>query len=274
MEREKLLRPTVALALLAWLAPFAVSVRPAAAESREVARIVEIESAVTPETLVVFDIDNTLLAPAGQLGSDQWFYFIDSLYKLQGMGEKEAGDLAMRVWNEAQRRVTVGPLEPDTVALLARLAARGVPMMALTARTLDIAELTATQLATAGLSLEGRLPGARATRIPRAELGAAEDALFAHGVLFVGESNDKGKVLSRFLQMSDLRPARVVFVDDKARHVKNVEAALSALGVPSVAFRYGGADARVEQFNAVMSEVRDAATARLFLNGVLVSPGR
>lgn len=244
--------------------------RPAAAEIRELATMADLEGVIDAGTLVVFDIDNTLLWPSGALGSDEWFYFIDRLYRLRGLSAAEAGARAMRTWNETQRRISVGPVEAGTVALVARLAARGVPMMALTARTLDVAELTLAQLAGAGLALDGRLPGGDLAfdgRLPRSVLGSEDDAWFTRGVLFVGESNDKGRVLVQYLQRRGLKPGRVVFVDDKAKHVRNVEAALNAVGVPCLALRYGAADAKVARFNEVMSEVKDAASARLFLDG-------
>jgi hypothetical protein len=42
---------------------------------RECSTIRDVIAEIQPDTLVVFDIDNTLLRPCQMLGSDEWFYY-------------------------------------------------------------------------------------------------------------------------------------------------------------------------------------------------------
>ena len=64
-----------------------------------------------------------------------------------------------------------------------------------------------------------------------------------------------------------MKPAKIVFADDKPHHAKNVDAALTAAGIPSVSFRYGATDAKVRAFNEVMGEAGDKAAAELLFHG-------
>jgi FMN phosphatase YigB (HAD superfamily) len=78
---------------------------------------------------------------------------------------------------------------------------------------------------------------------------SSEPARFRSGVLFVGETNDKGKLLLELLRRLGLRPSRIVFIDDKVKNVRSVDQALRQAKIPSMVFRYGAADARVKAFN-------------------------
>ena len=51
------------------------------AEIRETKFMQEVMSAIDSETLAIFDIDNTLIEPIGNMGSDQWFYYLIKIYE-------------------------------------------------------------------------------------------------------------------------------------------------------------------------------------------------
>jgi hypothetical protein len=142
-------------------------------------------------------------------------------------------------------------------------------MMALTARTLDIAERTIAQLKSIHIQFDGHSLQDKDLKIPASELGSKDDALFTRGVLFVGETNNKGKVLAHFLDQLHYHPEKIVFVDDKRKHVDAVEAALAKVGVPYIGFRYGALDKKVKAYNELMSEVTDELSADLLLEGVV-----
>lgn len=136
-------------------------------------------------------------------------------------------------------------MDPTVPALLRSLQARNVRVLGLTARTHDIAEVTRRQLASVGIDLSAGSP----RRGPwRARL--RDVARYLDGIVFAGEHNDKGQVLAAFLRDLPRRPARVLFVDDRDKHVRAVGAALSRAGIPCVAFRYSAADDEVARFDA------------------------
>lgn len=199
------------------------------------------------KTLLVVDIDNTLLEPTQSLGSDQWYRYLLRRYRERGLTAPAAQERAIAVWNRVQDRIKVRPVEPDAPRLLRTQQDRGVYILGLTARSLAIAPRTLKQLESIGIQL-GRRPFP-----PRGH------RLYRHGILFAGEGNDKGALLVGFLR--GRRPARVVFVDDRQENVDGVARALGRAAIPAIVFRYAAVDGRVRAFEA------DLADPELFING-------
>ncbi len=214
----------------------------ARAEVREIKSMTEIVSEVRPTTLLVFDLDNTLVEPEGNIGSDQWYDYIVMALRRDGLEPEAAEKEANALWTRMLGVVKVKPVEELTPLLLRAQQKRGLKILALTARGPEDAPATFAQLKAIGVDLA---PSA---------------------VIFVGDG-DKGEALLTFLDKIKLRPTRVVFVDDKLRHAKAVDAALTAAGIPCVAFRYGAADEKVRAFKEVMSEASDARSAALLFHG-------
>lgn len=239
----------------------------AAAEVREINSMREIESELTPGTLLVFDIDNTLLEPVGSIGSDQWYDYLVKAFRRDGLSEPESQTRAQAAWRHALGIVQVRPVEAITPALVRAQQQRGLKVMALTARGPEDAERTLRQLRSAGIELQGTSVHPAPLRVPQAEIESDQDAAFSGGVLLVGEGPNKGKALAGFLRKLGQRPQRVVFVDDKPHHARNVDAALGAAGIPCTAFRYGAADERVRAFNEIMGEASTPAAAELLFHG-------
>jgi hypothetical protein len=197
-------------------------------------------------TLLVVDIDNTLLEPRQNLGSDPWYRYLLRRLRDRGLAAPLARDKAIAVWNRLQDRIEVRPVEPGTPRLLRAQQDHGVCTLGLTSRSLTIARRTRLQLESIGVQLHRRpCPGAH--------------RLLRHGILFAGEGNDKGALLVRFLR--GRRPDRVVFVDDRQENVDDVARALERASIPAIVFRYTAVDARVRAFEA------DLADPELFING-------
>jgi phosphoserine phosphatase len=231
------------------------------AEVREIKSMTEIVPALTTSTLLVFDLDNTLIEPVGNIGSDQWWYYlVKAISRDEGIPEDKAEEKAAPVWTATLAKVKVKPVEALSPKLIAEQRARGLGIMALTARGPEDRAATERQLKDIGVDLAIAAPYTK-------ELTTPNKGLFAKGVLFVGEGPNKGEELVKFLKTIGLKPRHIVFVDDKPKHAKSVDAALSAAKIPSVCFRYGAADAKVAAFNEVMGEAKSRAEAELLFHG-------
>jgi len=138
-----------------------------------------------------------------------------------------------------------------TPALMRALQARGIRVVALTARSQDAAAVTEAQLSSAGYAL-----AASALGLGRRVIGDDTSMVYDDGVLYVGEHASKGDALLRLLASERMTPDRVVFVDDKDKHVRSVDAALTASKLPVIAIRYGAADARVAAFDPAVAELQ------------------
>lgn len=235
---------------------------PAAAEVVEIESMKEIQPKLEPGTLVVFDIDNTLVEPLGNIGSDQWYYYLVKAVARDDakLTPEQAEEKAAEVWTRTLGTVTVKPVEELTPPLIRHIQARGLKTMALTARGREDAAATFAQLKAIGVDLASQ-------PVHGKDRDAEEKGFYSRGVFFAGEGPDKGVALARFLKAIGLAPKAVVFVDDKPHHAKNVDRALTAAGIPVTAFRYGAADAKVAAFNAVMAEADTPAKARLLFHG-------
>lgn len=232
----------------------------ARADVREIKSMAEIVPSLDTSTLLVFDIDNTLVEPVGNIGSDQWYYYLvkavarDDKTLTADQAEEKAGG----IWTRELDRIVPKPVEALTPALVREQQKRGLKVMALTARAASDAPATFRQLEKIGVDMT-------ASAVRKDDLATEQKGLYSRGVFFVGEGPDKGKTLASFLKKIGLRPKRVVFVDDKPHHVKNMDAAMAAEGIPSVSFRYGATDAKVNAFNEVMGEASSDAGAAAML---------
>jgi FMN phosphatase YigB (HAD superfamily) len=229
-------------------------------EVREIKSMSEIDAEIRPTTLLVFDIDNTLVEPVGNVGSDQWYDYLVKAYRRDGLDPDAAETKAGETWSRSLGRVKVKPVEELTPILVREEQKRGLKILALTARGPEDAAATFEQLRAIGLDLEK-------SAVAKGEMAFPPKGLYRRGVFFVGDGPDKGKALLALLEKIGLRPTRVVYVDDKPRHVKSVDAAMTAVGIPCVAYRYGAADEKVRAFNEVMSEASDKASAEMLFHG-------
>ncbi len=228
----------------------------ASAEIREIKSMKEILKEVDSQTLLVFDLDNTLMEPLQSLGSDQWYYYIIKKYKeVDKLTDQEAYDKSDKVWNQSQWLVQVKAVESFTPDLIRKLQKKKVKMMGLTARTYDLSEITLKQLSSIGINLGNSVSS------QDMKFKLKDTAHYKDGIVFQGEHNSKGDVFVEFLKRVNLKPKKVVFVDDKQKHVNSMEKALGEAKIKYVGFRYGAADERVERFN------KDFEDYDLFCNG-------
>lgn len=231
----------------------------ARADVREIKSMAEIASEIRPTTFLVFDLDNTLIEPVGNVGSDQWYDYLLKAYARDGLDAASAEKKAGETWTRMLSAVKVKPVEDLTPILIHAQQERGIKILALTARGPEDARATFGQLRAIGVDLEASAPA-------KEDLTTAGKGFYTRGVLFAGDG-DKGTALTGFLKQLGLAPTRVVFVDDKPRHVKNVDAALAAAKIPCIAYRYGAADEKVRAFNEVMSEASDPKAAAMLFYG-------
>ena len=225
-------------------------------EIREIKSMRQIEREVNRETLLVFDLDNTLIEPIQSLGSDQWYYYLVRKYKeMDKMSEEKAYQKADEVWNKTQWLVEVESVEKTTPQFIQKLQRKGIKMMGLTARTFDISDVTMKQLKSVGIEFK------KAVYPKNLEFKLVDTAHYVQGIMYIGEQNDKGKVLVQFLKSIHYQPKKIVFVDDKQKHVTSMERALAELKIKYIGFRYGAADERVQRFN------HDVEDMELFCHG-------
>jgi len=204
----------------------------------------EIMPEIDAETLVIFDIDNTVIEPTGQVGSDQWYYFLVEKYQSsENLSLSQAHQKAEHMWNLMQPLIVTKPVEQQTPEIIARLQEKNIPIMALTARSREIAEITRLQLQAHNVDFQRSAPEINYN---------FNKTRYTGGILFQGEGYNKGETLVNFLKHTILSPKKIVFIDDKEKNTTNVNRALQEYGMKHVEFRYAQTDMKVREFEKLV----------------------
>jgi FMN phosphatase YigB (HAD superfamily) len=216
-------------------------------------RITDIYLHLTPEeytkdTLVIFDICNTLAAPPTDLASDQWFSALFNRGMNNGYSVDEALGAALSPYCYAQHHRWMVPIEPDTVSMVKSLQKRGITVIALTARGLYLYYRTLEQLNKIDIDFTHTSP-----REAVAPYGVKNQSLYSHGIIFAGSLN-KGDVLTHWLEQLQFHPQKIIFVDDKLKNIESVADAMKKANYPFVGIRYGHLDERVKNFDMHKTE--------------------
>lgn len=212
--------------------------------------------------LLVFDIDNTLLAMNQPLASNQWYDWQANQIRINAPNREFADfDQLLDMLNYLFSLGHMTPPEPDIPGIFNRLQKDGYKILILTGRAPSNAACTVRELRRNGMdtaaSAIGPADGDNHFWKPENIMTAAEKTEFAwqeetsefvcfnNGILFTTGLN-KGQMLRLMLRLKNLRPTHIVFVDDSPRNTGNVEAAFAAGTVK--AFLYTREDERSRFF--------------------------
>jgi hypothetical protein len=204
---------------------------------------------ITPNTLIILDIDNTILEPAQSLGSDQWAW--DRLKKLKSeLSEKEAMNKTSDEWYEVHSITKVKTVEDSTADLIKYLQSHMHALIALTTRRPMYAEITLRELHDLDIDFSQ-------TSLPIRNCDFhGKDILYKEGIAFISLENRKGEVLKEILKNKEDHPQTIIFVDDKLTHVKDVADACAQLDINYIGLRYGAADTSVASFDREAAEMQ------------------
>ena len=199
-------------------------------------------------TLVIFDIDNTLAHPTEELSSDEWFCYLVDKKMAEGFDYITSVYYALPAAYYAQFNIPLEPTEPHIPDLIARLVNNGIAVMALSSRSLFIAERSLDQLN--NINITFFVPNVNPQDLV---LPMPYPCFYKDGILF-SDNNDKGEALNCFFDIMNYHPEKVIFIDDKMKYILSVEKALQTHHIPFVGIRYSGCDERVKNFNPAKSE--------------------
>jgi len=205
--------------------------------------------------LVVFDIDNTILAMEQGLGSDQWYEWQKELSKESQCSPQNVGD-RFAVQGALYFASAMRPTQENGSDQVKAIQDLGVAVISLTSRGPDFQLQTFRELRRNNFNFSytaiGPAGGYDELFIP-VEGGRA--SLYEDGV-FMTAGQHKGQMLSTLLQKTGTRmPGVIVMVDDKQKNLDAVKETFSALNVPVHAWRYTGEDSNVREFNPEQADL-------------------
>ncbi len=199
---------------------------------------------LTDTTLLVVDLDNTLIECSTAFGSYQWAsYLIQKEMSDQGKSLSEVLDEFVPYWEETQHQVEMQLIEKETSKWIASLKEEGQAIIALTGRSNYLVERTLYELKRNRLAFS---PPSFKSLYP---FEALPQVGYQEGVLFVGPKNDKGTLLTHFLNNSDQSFEKVVFVDDQERYLEQCKTAVEKLSLDFVGMHFVALNEKVRAFD-------------------------
>lgn len=118
------------------------------------------------------------------------------------------------------------PLEPCTVDFIREIQHNGTPIIVLTARKTYKQALTHKQIAGIGLDFSKSFP----LQAHTIQKSSTLPIPYQDGIILASNQN-KGMVLKTFLTHNNIRPKKIIFVDDKLENVKAVDKAAKEMAI-------------------------------------------
>jgi len=245
------------------------------AQVHEATSIMDLKKYLSSETLVLLDLDNTLIEPSQQVGGDQWFTHLLRLIKLDASSPEEAEIRSLDVWMNIQTRIQIHLVEKETASFIRELQASGIPVLGLTARNLILKDITLKQLESVGISFKNNSLLKSDLFLPKLQFGFQNDVLVRDGIIFAGifsasAPNGKGQVLAEILKAIDYTPKQILFLDDKMKNVQNLEDYFSSHSqVVFHGFRLSALDQKINAYGELFSGLEKLEDFLRFTNSQL-----
>lgn len=204
----------------------------------------DIDKYVDKETWVICDLDNTLMETTRQLGSTQWADYLTKQLIDSGKSHQETLEIESSIWQKVQPHIAVRPVDPSAPDTIQKWQHNKIVVLGLTARDPNEIQYTHDQLHSIKIDLnKGFLKQNRITLLMK------KSAIYDKGIIFCSVHNSKGVTLKHFLYKIGYQPKRIVFIDDKWSHVKDLEKAFHGTNIEYIGVRFSRADDRVKAFH-------------------------
>lgn len=199
--------------------------------------------------LMVFDIDNTLLAMEQGLGADQWYEWQKDLANNDPCNAENVGN-RFAVQGALYYASAMRSTQDDAARQVKTIQNSGIPVIVLTSRGPEFRLQTFRELRRNGYSFSHSAIGPQGgyeqpfMPVENGRLSRYEDGVF------MTAGQHKGEMLYALLQKTGTAMPRViVMVDDKQKNLDAIKETFSALEIPVHAWRYSGEDENVQNFD-------------------------
>lgn len=220
-------------------APFCLSAT--IIEAKTIQEVEDIFECLTPQSLLIWDIDHTLIYPKDKILGyrNEPLAFELSLRYLNRSNNQKWTDLITSILTQCSYQL----VNPHLVNLISLLQTKQIPTMAFTAlRTGCFGKIESMetwrekQLNTLGIDFTSFLSKCRSQRWEGTTFQTYKPR-FQNGILY-SDRLDKGVVFEQFFPEINSQPDVVVFVDDTLQCLKSVAGVLEKLNIPFIGIHY------------------------------------
>lgn len=211
----------------------------------------EIINYIHPDTLVIVDIDDTLLIPVQTLGRDSWFSSRLEYHLQIQKDQYLALDKALAEWEAVRHITNIKIVEDGTDEIISDMQKSNIVIMGLTTQGLALAHRTIVQLQSLSIDLSKTAPSSEDSYF----INGPNGVLYREGVLFTSGTS-KGDALIKFLDIIDYHPKHIVFINDKKTHLQDVEKGVEFKNMKFTGLRYSYEDERVANFPKEIADIQ------------------
>lgn len=210
-------------------------------------------------SLIIFDLDNTVFEPVLEIGSNQWVMHLFNHASQMILDNDEACNLVFSIYYAIQNHIQMKAVEPNIVRIIQILNDIGFQVLALTSRGHQIIDATLNQLNELGIAFSNK-QSQESFELP---VISDKKVMFNQGIIFCSGEH-KGKCLETFFKHIQYKPSHVVLIDDEIENLKRVKKVLKKYGVNFSGCRYGYLDEKVTRL-----DIHKAAVELSLLNDLL-----
>lgn len=199
------------------------------------------------EVLIVYDIDNTVLAMDHNFGSDQWFNWQKEELAAQSSlsvakNFQELISIQYQIFSISKMHLTETVLSP----LISNLQSSNFRVMALTSRGPGIRNVTERELASVKIDFTTTAPG---HSIPNSFIPQGQQRLASYqNGIFMTSGMHKGEMLELIVNRFNKNYKHIIFIDDHKKHTDRVFESFNNSKSKISTFRYAREDKRVLDF--------------------------
>ncbi|MCH9634074.1 MAG: hypothetical protein S4CHLAM7_08120 [Chlamydiae bacterium] len=217
-------------------------------EFKEAHSVAEVFDCLEEKTLIVLDLDNTLIESSTHFGSYQWAAFLIKQWLAEtGKTLKEALNRFVPVWEKTQYQIKMQLVEAKSPQWINQLKEEGHVIVGLTGRSSYLVDQTIAELDRNQLIFSE--PSFKDANFVK----NFDKAAYSKGTLFVGPYGHKGFVLAQFIEELKDSFNKIIFVDDQTRYLKQVEEALKPTKIDFLGVHFVALREKVESFDYSLS---------------------
>lgn len=199
----------------------------------DLAHIEELAEKLDCSSLILFDVDGTLIAPDDAILKPHRQRLFEEL--IAGHPER---DLFRDIHLQAPHSL----VDSASVALIQKFQEKGIPTVAFTAAPSkakhpgEPGDWRIDELLQFGFDFRPAFPDHPILHIPK-EPDKIFHPLFKSGILF-SSLHPKGDILIHFLQILGFTPNKILFIDDNIAYVQSVVGSLERIGIECIGVHY------------------------------------